>query len=633
VAAVLAVARTSPGAGPPEGDRDDRARFSQQEWAARVDARELIERDRVRKAEAQVDQSGYDVLHYDLVLDIDPAAETIDGTLTADIAPLESLSSVVLDLSDSLAVTAVRVGGTAASFVHENDLLTVVLFTGTPALHFDTHGNDEVLIYSFSAPTYSRGWWPCKDVLDDKATMRTTVTVPDTLVVASNGLLEDDTDLGNGTRRVTWYESYPITTYLVSLAISNYSVFRDYYNYTVSDSMEVVYYVYPEDLADAQIDFAPTVSMIEFYANTFGEYPFLTEKYGMAEINFGGAMEHQTCTSYGNYRIRGNNSQDWVVAHELSHMWWGDMITCGDWRDIWLNEGFARYCEALWTENTDGRQAYFDYMDDLRYPFDGPFRGSVYDPNQLYNLTVYDKGAWVLHMLRWVMGDARFLNAMRAYGNDVRYAYANAVTDDFQAVCEAEYGKSLEWFFHEWVYSEGEPAYEYIDVKSGSGQRVDLSIVQTQPGFAYEMPLEVRFYMSSGDSSLVAWNNRRVQNYAFTMPETVDSVAVDPDGWVLGDKRRGKFASTPYVEVRPNPFNHGTSIVFETTVAGQVSVTIYDVSGAPVRTLQNGSLPPAVHSIPWDGSNDAGDPAASGVYFVDVHTHKGQTTSRAVLVR
>lgn len=223
----------------------DPVRFAQEEWALRLGFRDQLERDRIVKA--QVDQTGYDVLHYDLNLVVDPDSQSIAGTLTASIEAMTALDEAVFDLVESMSVSEVRVGGSAAAISRVGDLLTVTIapplgpgdrtdvaidYSGrpgtknsvvnVPAFSFDMHGDDELLIFSFSAPTYARAWWPCKDVLEDKASVRLAVTVPDTLIVASNGLLEANTDLGNGKRRFVWHEAYPITTYLVSVAISNY---------------------------------------------------------------------------------------------------------------------------------------------------------------------------------------------------------------------------------------------------------------------------------------------------------------------------------------------------------------------------------------------------------------------------
>ena len=632
----------------------DPVRFAQEEWALRLGFRDQLERDRIVKA--QVDQTGYDVLHYDINLVVDPDSQSITGTLTASIEAMTAIDEAVFDLVESMSVSEVRVGGNAAAISRVGDLLTVTIapplgqgertdvaidYSGrpdtrngvvnVPAFSFDTHGDDELLIFSFSAPTYARAWWPCKDVLEDKASVRLAVTVPDTLIVASNGLLEANTDLGNGKRRFVWHEAYPITTYLVSVAISNYATFSDYYRYAPDDSMEVAYFVYPEDLADAIIDFAPTVSMIEYFADVFGEYPFVSEKYGMAEIRFGGAMENQTCTSYGSRLIRGNNSADWVVAHELAHQWWGDMITPTFWRDIWLNEGFATYCEALWIEGQDGRQAYFDRMQIRR--LDQPFFGTVYDPVDLYGVTVYWKGSWVLHMVRWVMGDTAFFEALRSYAADDRFSYQTATTAEFQEVCEEYYGDDLDWFFDQWLNWVGEPTYEYNWRTSSGGRSVDLWVNQVQKGRVYKMPLEVRFTLASGDTSITVWNDWAARNYRFSMPEPVLAVSLDPDGWILGDKTRGSVRPMPTLVVSPNPFNSVTSVAFETTAPGQVEIVIYDVTGARVKTLQNGTLPAAFHRLPWNGSNDNGDRVAKGVYFVDLHSPNGRVTVRAVLVK
>jgi aminopeptidase N len=631
-----------------------------QDRAARSGVRELMERD--VRAKAQVDQSNYDALHYRIVLDVNPLTDTIDGRVTATVQATVDAATLTFDLADGMSVDTVLVGGAPQAFSHQNDLVTVTLsqplgpgeqadvviqYAGAPdtyneyvteqAFTWTTHGdNDELLIFTYSTPIYARAWWPCKDVPADKATADLVVTVPDTLVVASNGILQQTVDNGDGTVEFTWTETHPIATYLVSLAISNYERFSDYYHPAVGDSMQVEYFVYPEDLAAAQVDFDSTVDMIEFYSGAFGEYPFLDEKYAMAEVDIGrSAMEHQTCTSYSSTFIRGDHRNDAVVAHELSHQWWGNMITPSDWRDIWLNEGFATYCEALWFEHTRGQGAYFDYMDHYRWPFDGAFPGTVYDPDALYGITVYQKGAWVLHMLRWVMGDQSFFDALRSYAADPRYAYKNATTADFQGVCEAEYGSSLAWFFDQWLTKEGEPTYTYYWKASGSGagRRVAVKIMQTQPGAVYEMPVEIVLESPGGDVRLREWNRARIENYSFETLEAITSVSVDPDGWILGDKLAGKADELPALWVTPNPFNVETEISFRTNTAGQVNLTVYDVTGARVRVLRDEALPPAFYTIPWDGRSDNGDPVAKGVYFLDLHTPAGRVTARAVLVR
>jgi len=631
----------------------DPAWFVKQEWAARVNVRDLIARD--AEVKAQVDQSNYDVQHYHIVLDIDPSTETIAGRVTAVVEATVATGTLVFDLLEGLTVDSVLVDGVPAFFSHQNDLITVslpgqlapaqqadveIVYGGSPgalngdlnvpAFSFDTHGNDELLIFTFSAPTFARAWWPCKDVLDDKATGHVVVTIPDTLVVASNGYLQQTVDNGDGTKEVTWAITYPIATYLVSLAISNYDVFRHYYRYAADDSMVVEYYVYPEDRAKAEIDFAPTVAMIEFYAGVFGEYPFVDEKYAMAEFNWNGGMEHQTCTSYGDYLIQGNNRNDRIIAHELSHQWWGDMITPGDWRDIWLNEGFATYCEALWDENLNGSQSYFDFMESRRGTY--PYSGTVYDPVDIYGGTVYYKGAWVLHMLRWVMGDGDFFAAMRAWGADVRFAYGNGVSADFQAVCESVHGSSLDWFFGQWLNWVGEPEYTYYWKTEGfkGPQRVYLTIDQRQSGGAYVMPIEVVLETIGGEVRDTVWNDRRKQQFILDSDVAVTDVRLDPLGWILGDK---SAQTAPSMRISPSPFNDVTSITYNVTTAGDVSLIVYDVTGARVKTLQEGPLAAVLYTVAWDGTNDSGSRVASGVYFVDLQVPGARVTQRAVIVR
>lgn len=639
----------------------DRGAFAKDELSRRWRMGERAREERVLKA--QIDQGAYDALHYDLRLDVDPQDESISGTLSMTALCLTTIPSVlVLDLSDSLTVSEAREGGIPGAITHQSNLLTIALsrdygagdtirievdYSGKPATEndvlglsafsFDSHGpdpdhDDQVAIWTLSEPYFARAWWPCKDVPDDKATVRLRVTVPDTLIVASNGVLENEWSLPGARKTYVWYEKYPIATYLVSLAISNYEVFSDYFRYTSGDSMEVVYFVYPEHVDTARVSFAVTVPMIEFYSELFGLYPFIEEKYGMAEFEPAGAMEHQTCTSMGRRFLLRSRGYDWVVAHELSHQWWGDLLTPAEWADVWLNEGFATYSEALWVEHKDGFDAYTRYMS--RPQLFERFRGTLYDPEDLFGVTVYWKGALVLHMLRHVMGDEGFFKALRGYVSEESFRYKNVTTADFQRICAGRYGGSLSWFFDEWVYGVGSPEYAYYWVQSGpdGARTVDLTLQQLQSGQVFTMPIDIRFSLTSGDTTITVWNSASVEHYRFAFAHSVQAVVVDPDVWVLRSVEERTLDAVT-LTVNPNPFNATTRIAFELGSSGPVEVDIYDVTGARVTTLFREEVPAGYHEREWDGRNDSGEPVSSGVYFVRLKTGRNALVRKAVLLK
>jgi aminopeptidase N len=237
----------------------------------------------------------------------------------------------------------------------KGDLVALKIdYSGTPVKKgFDSFSFKEIYgnqyISTLSEPTWGPVWWPSKDFPDDKATMNMRLRVPTGMKGISNGLLFDTVQNGDGTTTFNWSTNYPISTYLVSLAVGTYVYWED--SYTSLDGtkkMPVVYYAFPKDSSKAKIDWKSTPEMIKLYSGIFGEYPFIDEKYGNAEFGWtSGAMEHQTITSYGYLLITGDNRFEFVNAHELSHHWFGDAVTTKDWKNIWLNEGFASYCEAL----------------------------------------------------------------------------------------------------------------------------------------------------------------------------------------------------------------------------------------------------------------------------------------------
>ena len=293
----------------------------------------------------------YDVFYYRIDLTVDDVAETIQGDVVmAARSRLDGLTAIDIDFYDNMAIDSIMGFGQTIGFTRSNDVITAnlsapiddgnvffirVFYSGTPtnegffgSFAFDSH-QGEPIIWSLSQPDFSRTWWPCNDDPSDKAdSVDIFLTVSDELVATSQGRLESETDNGDGTKTFYWKERYPISSYLVSVAISNYQSYTDWYVPDVGDSMPITYYVYPEDFARAQNSFDNVVPMMELFSDLFGEYPFLTEKYAHSAVPFPGGMEHQTNTSYGSMLITGDHTFDWLAAHELAHMWWGDMVTC-----------------------------------------------------------------------------------------------------------------------------------------------------------------------------------------------------------------------------------------------------------------------------------------------------------------
>jgi len=505
----------------------------------------------------------FDVLAYDTDMEIDFPSQTIDAIELLTIESLiDDLTQVELDLVD-LTVDYVLRDGNIVAFSHVGDVLTISLdvpfntgevFTLEIGYHghpgheswggfFFTYGAyGAKIVFNVGAglyvdpPSMGRYWIPSHDVPHDKATSEMRVTVPLGWTVGSNGLLVSVDTLASD---VTWHWSEPhqIATYLISMAAcENYTTFSHYYHPDRQDSMEVIYFVYPQDLSKAQIDFQNVVDMIDFYSSTYYPYPF--DKYGIAEVVLSGAMEHQTLTAYGQSLITGNLQYEWITAHELAHMWWGDMVTLGDWRDIWLNEGFASYFDPLYVEYKYGWNAFQARMASYRNSYfieDQWSRFPIYDPLWMWGATVYDKGAWVLHMLRYVVGHDTFVDIMYTYADT--YTYGVAVTPDFQGVCEQVSGLDLEWFFQQWIYEAGYPEYEYSwyqaplpNGKHMVGVHID-QVQQNAPVFT--MPLEITIETTGGevteridiDSDSVDWNTM--------VADAPTDVLVDRDNWVL----------------------------------------------------------------------------------------------------
>jgi aminopeptidase N len=512
----------------------------------------------LRLLEQTTEEHNFDVIHYEFDWTVDFDSQSIQGEATLEgESSIHGLSSITLDLMNTMRVVEVKQNGSPLSFSHQDNLLTIdfaknykkgdlftveISYSGHPisGLYYSFHGSVPIA-YSLTEPSDARHWFPCYDHPSDKATADLNITVPSEMTAASPGTLVEVITNPDSTVTYRWEVSYPIATYLISVAVTNYVTFSHTYT-SGQEEMDVIYYVYPELLEHAKTDFENTVPQIEFYSQVFGEYPFLREKYGMALIPGGTAMEHQTCTSYPARVIDGGQGYDWLIAHELAHQWWGDLVTLEDWPEIWLNEGFATYSDALWWENLYGMAGLKARMQDFKsYLFErysGPHH-AIYDPppGYLFSTIVYEKGAWVLHMLRFVVGEDNFWKILKTYAQ--RYAYDTVTTDNFKSICEEFYEDDLDWFFDQWIYEPGYPRYEFSWGHSVTNT-VRVIIRQTQESYSlYTMPIELQIVLPSGTVKRTVWVDEMYNTYDLSFEEPPSNVLFDPDEWILS--YRGSF--------------------------------------------------------------------------------------------
>lgn len=578
LAALLIFAVTSVFAGLPDGDDIMKAVTRVREFRAREAARKSSVVEKMKQAEkygAQQKQN-LDMLHYRLDLDVDPAQRYIGGTVALTFSPTASLQSLKFRLHRKLNLASVALdGASAGSYKRTKDDITVdfpsplqpgstheiaLVYGGTPQMTGSLGGgmllseHEGVMsATTLSEPFEAYAWWPCIDEVSDKFTAEINITCPGGMVGASNGLLVDTVTGQDGTITYKWVENYPISAYLIAVSVTNYEKFSD--TYTSLDgqkTMPIEYFVYPEHLQDAQANFADLPEMISLYAGRAGEYPFIEEKYGQVEFPWGGAMEHQTLTSMGDYFVGYSDYyNNLIYAHELSHQWYGDEVTCGTWHDIWLNEGFATYFEVLWMvhefENygmTMG-SAFYSYYDD-GYA-NGALKGTVYVKNDSKPFAdsdaIYVKGGWVLHMLSHVMGEDHFWQAMKMYRE--RYSMSTAVTEDFRAVCQEVHGSDLKWFFDQWVYTKKRPVYSYSYSQSGSTLNLKIEqkqkhkiVNRTDKNDCYIMPVDITVYYDDGrEEVIVVTNDERSQDFAIQVSGNVSNVEFDKEHYILKEMK------------------------------------------------------------------------------------------------
>lgn len=565
-----------------------------------------------RQTIASVFEDEYDIrnIHFDLQLSDESAALT-GAVTTIGIVTSPLMDRYTFELDDTLIIDSVVLNGAILPVTSNGKIRTVMpgaalpkgtLFSArvhyrgyprgatdihNPGLHHDTATN---ITFSMAEPYFAHLWWPCKQSLRDKIdSVSMWITVPAGVSAGSNGLLERVTTMDAGKRRYEWKTRYPIDYYLISVAVSKYYEYSYMMRFDNStDSMPIVNYIINTPLEIARIKpwLDSTALLINYMSELFGRYPFWKEKYGHCQTPSGVNMEHQTMTSTKFPRLN-------VVVHELAHQWFGNQVTCGAWHDIWLNEGFATYAQYLAYDKYDGLGP--TYMRIIQEHATSAIDGSVYvtdttNWNRIFDgRLTYNKAACVIHMLRYVVNDdAKFFGILRAYLQ--QFSFGNATTNDFKLAAEKATGMALDTFFTQWIYGEGYPylSANWNQVNDAVFLRIRQASSAPWSTFHFSMEVPIRFYSVSGDTTLRIPINDDTHELRYVFDKKVDSIAIDPDRWLLfrkaGDPLRDPglnlLPETP--SVNPNPATGWLYVSYKNLK--EASLIIQDAAGRKAIT-------------------------------------------------
>lgn len=538
---------------------------------------------------------------------VDPAKLLIAGSVTHHFIITAATNNIVFDLHYKLKVDSVVMGGAKLPFSQQAvHTLTIqlpgtyiagstgavqIFYKGVPngsgfGSFIQSSHNGKPVIWTLSEPYGAKDWWPCRNGLDDKLdSIDIYITHPNKFRASSNGVLASEKVKSRKT--ISHYKHrYPIATYLVAFAVTNYSVITDYVQLGTR-TMPVVQHVYPEDSATFSNAIPVTLNGLRFFNEKFSAYPFVRERYGQTQFGWGGGMEHQTNSFI-------TNTSENLMIHELAHQWFGNKITCGSWEDIWLNEGFATYCaDVLYTEQfnpTQYKTNIKSLLDFIVYLPGGSVKvddttnvGRIFDGR-----LSYDKGAFLLRMLRWTIGDTAFFGGIKKYLEDPALKYGYAKTSDLKRNMENVSGKNLDYFFQQWYEGQGYPSFT-VNWLQRNDQKVSLLISQvtSHPSVAFfRVPLALRFKNATQEKTIVVDHIVNNQVVIADIGFRADSVLIDPDKYIISKNntsiKDGIAMQIPELVVSPNPFTTSLQVSLVAPAGSNIAIQLISPSAQPV---------------------------------------------------
>jgi len=515
-------------------------------------------------------QTGIDVLHYIFKLDLADDSDVITGVATIEVRFVaDGTTSVSLDLGSvssdkGMSVSGVTSSGKPCPHEHKEGRLRISLdpapkagehrsftvsYRGVPrsGLRIGKNRHGQRTFFSDNWPDNIRQWLPMIDHPYDKATSEFIVTAPAHYQAVSNGLLQEERDLGNGRRLTHWKQSVPIASWLNAIAVAE---FASHHAGQVK-GVPLESWVYPQDRDKvAQALEAPARRSVEFFSERVGPFPF--EKLANVQAaGINGGMELASAIFYGDRSVLGRDI-DSLVAHEVAHQWFGDSVTARDWDDIWLSEGFATYFALLFLEHDRGRDAFVAglkrsretiFAIEKRNPQLAVIHDNLSDARKILNGLVYQKGGWTLHMLRKLVGTDAFWDGIRIYYQ--RHRDGNVSSDDFRRAMEASSRIALNGFFQQWLRRPGSPEIEGDWQYQSDAKRLEINLAQAQPGDPYRLPIEVAIQVDGSPEPRVETIDlaEKKHHFEFKLDKTPSSVGLDPNCWVLMKWRLEKRAT------------------------------------------------------------------------------------------
>lgn len=505
-------------------------------------------------------QPAIDAQHYTFRLVLRDDTEEIAGDASVTVRFLASgTSGFALDLASrangkGMAVTEVSSSAGHLRYQHTNDRLTITLETpplagelrtfriqyrGIPAngLRIIPNKFGERTFFSENWPNRAREWLPTIDHPYDKATSEFIITAPAKYQVVSNGLLVEQTDLGDSRRVTHWKQSVPIASWLNAIGVAQFS-FR---NFATLSGIPLQTWVYHQERDNGITVFdKPALRALEFYRDHIGPYPY--EKLADVEAaGISGGTEHASAIFYGEKSVQDKPATD-LVAHEIAHQWFGNAVTENDWDDVWLSEGFATYFTLLCTEHDEGRDAFVAGLKrsretvlslEARMPGVAVIHDNLSDMKKVLNQIIYQKGGWTLHMLRSQIGTDAFWAGIQDYYD--RYRDSNASTDDFRRVMEEHAHADLRWFFDQWLRRPGSPWIEGTWTYDSRSKNIRVDLKQVQPGQPYKLSLQLGIQTSDAAPARVesVELDEKHEVFEITCGETPSAVILDPETRVL----------------------------------------------------------------------------------------------------